>query len=166
MIKNTHELDNRTIPISPRRDKSAPFVSRFIFHKQMNIIHIQIISNNCKIKTQHQNSNKKISALQLLFQVSYSKHNQPFTASGRLSRSSLVNLAPSNTSAPSLAILLAITGALPPRMDLWSDMANAVSVSSLNSVLLLTNLLKHKNHISCYILFYCQQGFTYIYANN
>lgn len=50
MIKNIHALDNRTIPISPGRGKSAPFVSRFIFHKQMNIIHIQIISNNCKSK--------------------------------------------------------------------------------------------------------------------
>lgn len=119
MIKNIYALDNRTIPISPGRGKSAPFVSRFIFHKQMNIIHIQIISNNCKIKTQRQNSNKIISAQQLLsFQVSDSKNNQPFTASGRLSRSSLVNLAPSSTSAPSLAILLAITGALPPKMDL------------------------------------------------
>lgn len=152
MIKNIYALDNRTIPISPGRGKSAPFVSRFIFHKQMNIIHIQIISNNCKIKTQRKNSNKIISAQQLLsFQVSDSKNNQPFTASGRLSRSSLVNLAPSSTSAPSLAILLAITGALPPKMDLWSDMANAVSVSSLNSVLLLTNLLKtQQSHILLY----------------
>lgn len=87
----------------------------------------------------------------LSFQASDSKNNQPFTASGRLSRSSLVNLAPSSTSAPSLAILLAITGALPPKMDLWSDMANAVSVSSLNSVLLLTNLLKtQQSHILLY----------------
>lgn len=73
------------------------------------------------------------------------------TVSGRVCLSSLVNLAPSSTSAPSFAILLAMTGAFPPRMDLWLAMENAVSVISLNNVLLLTNLLQ-KHTASLHLL--------------